>query len=237
MGVVLLCVAILAASTATTGFAVLGVFAWVVAKDAVAGLTGVRARIKLSRGQVGAVAILAVAALGALVFIQSNWRHIDNVLTSMVLEKRQSSSFASRSGVDVMAVDIVIQTGGIGIGLGSHKPNNLAMTLLSNTGIAGFLVFGFFLLELLRPRLGESSDVDVRPYRWMIAGLISVNLISNPNLHPIILWISFALIIGALTAERKLAGNRCPVSTWRSPVVSAAGVPSSFSTRWTEVRP
>jgi hypothetical protein len=129
----------------------------------------------------------------------------------------------------MMAIDIVMQTGGIGIGLGSHKPNNLAMTVLSNTGIAGFLVFGIFLFELLRPRLTASFVVDVRPYRWMIVGLMSVHLISNPNLNPIILWISFALVIGALTAERETVGNRRPVSTWRSPV-SATGVAPRSST-------
>jgi hypothetical protein len=229
MGVLLLCVATMAASTATTAFAVLGIFALVVAKDVVAELATAQIRIKLSMNQVGAVAILGVAALGALVFIQSNWHHIDGVFTSMVLEKQQSSSFASRSGVDMMAIDIVMQTGGIGIGLGSHKPNNLAMTVLSNTGIAGFLVFGIFLFELLRPRLTASFVVDVRPYRWMIVGLMSVHLISNPNLNPIILWISFALVIGALTAERETVGNRRPVSTWRSPV-SATGVAPRSST-------
>jgi hypothetical protein len=227
MGMVLLCVATMAASTATTAFAALGIFALVVAKDVVAGLATAQTRIKLSMGQVGAVAILVVAAVGALVFIQSNWRHIDGVLTSMVLEKQNSSSFASRSGVDIIAIDIVLQTGGIGIGLGSHKPNNLAMTLLSNTGIAGFLVFGIFLFELLRPRLGASFGMDVRPYRWMIVGLMSVHLISNPNLNSIILWISFALVIGALAAERELVSNRRPVSTWRLPVSATGGVSSS----------
>jgi hypothetical protein len=211
MGLVLLCIAIMAASTSTTGFAFLGIFMLVVVKDLAVALATPGTRIKLGMHHLVPVALLGSAALGACLFIQSNWHDIDAVLTSMLFEKHQSSSFEQRSGVDLMALDIVIQTGGVGVGLGSHKPNNLVMTLLSNTGIAGALLFGLFLFELLRPRR-MLSPVDVRPYRWMVIGLLLVHLISNPNLNPIILWISFALVIGALSVERlatdESAGSR-----------------------------
>jgi hypothetical protein len=196
----------MAASTSTTAFLLLGIFALVVAKDLAVALATPGSRIKLSMHHFGMSALVGAAALGAYVFIQSNWHEIDAVLTSMLLEKHQSSSFAQRSGADRMALDIVIHTGGIGIGIGSHKPNNLAMTLVSNTGIAGTFLFGIFLFELLRPRR-MLSPVDVRPYRWMVIGLLLVHLISNPNLNPIILWISFALVIGALSVERLAAGE------------------------------
>jgi hypothetical protein len=146
----------------------------------------------------------------------------------MVLEKKQSSSFKARSGADMMALEIVLQTGGVGIGLGSHKPNNLAMTLLSNTGIVGFLVFGIFLLGLLWPRPATSPGLDIRPYRWMILGLLSVHMISNPNFNPIMLWISLAVIVGALAAQ----GTSPMVSTCRTPV-RTAGVAPGFSAQRT----
>jgi hypothetical protein len=201
MSVVLLCMTVLVGSTSTTAFATLGIFALVVAKDLVIKLTTEASRIKLSVHHVGAAALLGIASLGVLVFIQSHWYYIDGVLTSMVIEKSHSGSFAERVGADLMAIDIVMQTGGIGLGLGSHKPNNLAMTVLSNTGIAGTLVFGVFLFELLRPRRGPTSGVDLRRFRWMVVGLLSVHLISNPNLNPLILWVSFALVVGALCAQ------------------------------------
>jgi hypothetical protein len=207
MAVVLLCVAMMAASTSTTAFAVLGIFVLVLVKDVVA-LAASRTKINLSLHHLGVAALLGVAGLGAFVFVQSNWYEIDGVLTKMVFEKDQSSSFAQRTGADTMAIDIVVQTGGIGIGLGSHKPNNAVMTLLSNTGIAGFLVFGIFLFELLRPRRRTSFDVDVRPYRWMLVGMLSVHVISAPNLNPIILWISFGLVIGALARTTSLRPRR-----------------------------
>jgi hypothetical protein len=220
--VVLLCITVLAVSTSTTAFGVLGIFAIVAVKDAIVGIATTRIRIKLSTSHVGVIAVLSIAAIAAVVFVEANWYYIDNVVRSMLLEKHHGSSFAQRSGADLMALDIVLKTGGIGIGLGSHKPNNLALTLLSNTGIAGFLVFAAFLFELLRPRQTPARNVDVRPFRWMAIGLLLVHLISNPNLNPIFLWISFALNIGALAAEWQAAGRRA-VSTWRTPI-SAPGV-------------
>jgi hypothetical protein len=220
MGVVLFCIAAMAASTSTTALAVLGIFALLVVKDVVV-LAASRTKINLSLHHLGVAALLGVAGLGAFVFVQSNWYEIDGVLTKILFEKNQSGSFAQRSGADMMAIDIVMQTGGIGIGLGSHKPNNLVMTLLSNTGIAGFLVFGIFLFELLRPRPATSFDVDVRRYRWMLVGLLSVHLISAPDLNPIILWISFAFVIGALTTQRSAVGDIA--GDWKPRPLGAGG--------------
>jgi hypothetical protein len=201
LAAVLLCITVMAASTSTTAYAMLGLFALVVVKDLVVMLGSSSTRIRFSLHHVGAVVLLGIASVCAFVFIQNNWHHIDGVLTRMVLEKQHSGSFAQRTGADMMALDIAIDTGGIGIGLGSHKPNNLVATLLSNTGIAGSLLFGIFVFELLRPRRGTCTYRHVRPFRWMVLGLLCVHVISNPNLNPIILWIGFAFIIGTLSAQ------------------------------------
>jgi hypothetical protein len=202
MAVALLCLIVMVASTSTTAFAVLAIFALVVVKDLIVVLATSGTRMNLSIHHFGVLTLLGGVALGMYLLIQSNLHDIDAVLTRMLLEKHQSSSYAQRSAADMMAIDILMQTGGLGLGLGSHKPNNLLMTLLSNTGIAGSMLFAIFLFELFRPRRTTCFDVDVRIYRCMVVGLLCVHMISNPNLSPIILWISFGLVIGALTAGR-----------------------------------
>jgi hypothetical protein len=224
MGVFLLCIAVMAASTSTTAYLVLGIFALVVVKDVIVVLTTSGSRLRVSMQHVGAAALIGIAALGAFAFIRANWDDIDAVLTRMLLEKHQSSSFVQRSSADMMAVDIVMESGGIGIGLGSHRPSNLLMTLLSNTGIVGSLVYGIFLFELIRPRRSTRFEIDVRPYRWMAIGMLLVSFISSPGVNSLPLSISFALIIGALVPKRELAGNR-PVSAWRMPVSTTGAAP------------
>lgn len=206
MGVVLLCITILAASTSTTGFVMLGMFALVVVKDLVLMLATSGPRIKGSMHHLGVAALIGSAALGAYAFIQIHWHDIDGVITSMLLEKHQSSSFEQRTGADMMAIEIALDTGGIGIGLGSHKPNNLVMTLLSNTGIFGILVFVLFCGATLRPRrVGsrDASDVcmkDLRPLRWFVIGLLAFHAIANPTLSSVALWVGFAFVIGSIAA-------------------------------------
>ena len=70
------------------------------------------------------------------------------------------------------------------------------MTLLSNTGVAGFLTFGAFLFDLIRFPAGTDRRIALRPLRWLVIGLLLVHLMANPNLSAAMLWISFALIIG-----------------------------------------
>jgi hypothetical protein len=196
MAVVLLCLAMMAASTSTTAFAMIGIFALVVFKDALSATTSIAGRIPLSSGHLMTLVLLGMAAAGVAVFIESYWQYIDEVVTQMVVEKNRTSSFEQRTGVDLLALDILIQTGGIGVGLGSHKPNNLVMTLLSNTGVAGFLTFAVFLFDLIRLPAGTDRRALLRPLRWLVIGLLLVHLMANPNLSTAMLWISFALVIG-----------------------------------------
>jgi hypothetical protein len=185
----------------------IGAFALVViGKDFMLALkSGVEGRLRLVRGHLVALVFFAAAASGAMVYAERNWEYIDTVLTQMVIEKQKSSSFEQRTGADMMAIEIALDTGGVGIGLGSHKPNNIIMTLLSNTGLAGLAVFCGFLYNVLRsrPNLDTNSSIGARelaPFRWLVIGSLIVHAVSNPNLNASVLWIGFALVIGSTVA-------------------------------------
>lgn len=209
MALIMLCLAIMAASTSTTAFAVLAMLAGLMVKDLVIrALTG-GTSIHLSIRHLGIPIFLGLVVFGVLVFVQAHWVEIDGVLTRTLFEKSQTSSFADRSGVDRLAFDIVMETGGLGIGLGSHKPNNLVMTLLSNTGIAGFVMFAIFVIGVLRPSRSLLTAPHGRRFRWLVLGMLAVHAFSNPNLNPIMLWVGFALCIGmsAPDPRRRVAGG------------------------------
>jgi hypothetical protein len=152
-----------------------------------------------------------LTVLGAALVVGSygifHWDSVEAIYNETVAEKLQSSSFYERHWVDMMAIDIFVQTGGIGVGLGSHKPNSLIMTIVSNTGIFGTIALGTFFYYLLMP--GRLSGIPQRadlkhisPFQAMLWGLLLVHIFSNPNLSMGLLWISSGSVLGLLAALR-----------------------------------
>jgi hypothetical protein len=170
---------------------------------------------RLSKGLPGALGAAAVTVVVAGVLASHNWELVDTVFTANVLEKGDTSSFEERHGVDRMALDIIGKTGGIGIGLGSHKPNSLLMTIASNAGLGGLASFALFLIGSLgpwRPTVnGVRGSVELTaamaPIRWLVIGLLIIHSFANPNLSSVLLWIGFGAVIGlrASTQGRVLA--------------------------------
>ncbi len=137
------------------------------------------------------------------------------MLNNVVFNKSQSTSFQERAFADLLALNISVETYGIGVGLGSHKANSLLLTVLSNVGIAGLLAFCAFLLHLFRsgPLPGKEMHRHVgsvlAPFRWGLAGLLVIHVFSNPNLSSLVLWVE----MGGLLALA--ASLRSRVTAWR----------------------
>lgn len=212
MGLVLLCLFCLAVSTSTTAYAVLAAFGLVLGKDMLLGIGAIATRrFRFSSGKLLALTVMVVGIVAAVVYISENWAVIDRVLTAAVYEKQETSSYVQRSGVDRMALNITVETGGLGLGLGSHKPNSLLMTLLSNTGVLGTILFMMFAWSTLKPvRLmppGEmpQTALNAAPFQWLTLGMLLVHAFSNPNLSFVQLWISFGLVLGILASARMTA--------------------------------
>lgn len=213
MALVLVCLAVMAISTSTTAFLFIGIFVPVMLKDIPLALARAGRETRLVKGHLRGALVLGVGAFAMAAFALANWSMIDDVLTRMLFEKSQTSSFEQRSSVDLMAFDIVLDTSLIGIGLGGHRPNNLAMTLLSNTGVAGFLMFAAFAFNVLRPRPGAGTaetirPAEIRPFRWLVLGFLAVHALSNPNLNPIVLWIGFGFAIGLVVQAEQVPAQR-----------------------------
>jgi len=156
-------------------------------------------------GFVIAMMVIATVMAGFLVAVAANWAAINIILHNTLFNKTGSTSFQQRSFADYLALQIFVKTHGIGIGLGSHKANSLLLTLLSNTGLVGVLLFGAFGWTLLgwKPRpSAQSRALSVRPFRLGLAGLLAIHLFSNPNLSALTLWLSMGGILALQAWER-----------------------------------
>jgi hypothetical protein len=208
-GLLLVCVAALILSASTTGYVALTIFLLVVLQSLVFGsaefITGM---IKGGRRELTLTATFLFVIAAIAFFVILGWDTLRHVFQIVVLEKRGSSSFDQRSGADLIALNIFIQTGGIGIGLGSHRPNNMVMTLLSNLGIAGFLSFVFFVFQLFRQQALLADQLAIakvwKRLKGFVFGLLLIHTFSNPVLSSGMLWIGFALLLGVAAESRSL---------------------------------
>jgi hypothetical protein len=191
-------------STSTTAFLGLFLFFCVVSYDVATGRTRLLPpKNKVTSGFIIAMAIIATAMACFLVAVAANWAAINIILNNTLFNKTGSTSFQQRSFADYLALQIFVKTHGIGIGLGSHKANSLLLTLLSNTGFIGVLLFGAFGWTLLRwvpPR--TSPMPSVRPFQLGLTGLLAIHLFSNPNLSSLTLWLSMGGVLALQARER-----------------------------------
>jgi hypothetical protein len=179
---------------------------------------------RLSSGQLAAIAIIVVAVLGGAFLVARYWQSFDVILRLTVFQKSDSTSFQERAFADQLAMRVIVDTYGLGIGLGSHKPNSLLLTLLSNTGIVGFVAFAAWVYVLLRPLRGpfggetmEALRRAYRPFQWALIGLILIHVFSNPNLSTLALWLQMGGLVGLQASlQRGVVSNRAAVSAWRS---------------------
>jgi len=201
------CIACLLVSTATTAFAGLGLFGVLALFDAASGRVRLlpRAPSALDLVSIGA-GCLALA--GATVLIMANWQGISLMLTNVLVNKSQSTSFQERAFADLLALNISVETYGIGVGLGSHKANSLFLTLLSNVGVAGLFMFCAFVFRLLRFSPPQRADLQGRaravlaPLRWGLAGLLVIHVFSNPNLSSLVLWVQMGGLLALAASFR-----------------------------------
>lgn len=208
---VALAVVVLFLSKSTSAFLVIGVFGLLVGKAALGLLVRSKIpRLRLRWGGIAAVLALLACVVAGCIFLINNQNFISELFTKMVLEKSESSSYEQRSAVNEMALEILIQTKGVGIGLGSHKPSSLVMTLLSNVGIVGTLVLCAFFAYLAFPRSRVPDERDskalklITPHRWFLLGLLMIHSFSAPNLSAAILFVSCGFLCGAIAVNRAM---------------------------------
>ena len=200
-------------SYSTTGYLVLAIFTAVAALDLMPSVLRRLQALRLTWRKAAIAALLVLTAGGASAWAADHWPRLSAILSVSLVEKAKTSSFAVRTGAEAMAVDVIARTGGVGIGLGSHKPNSLTLALLSNVGVVGMGVFLVFVVMVLRP--AESPSAAARrtllfnetPLRYFVIGLLLVHAVSAPNFNVVMLWIACGLLGGYHACVRRPAAR------------------------------
>jgi hypothetical protein len=209
---VIVVVGILLTSTATTAVLALAVFAVLAALDLIAsprgapaGTPGASAQGGLRLAHVLRLALVGAAVLAAAKFFQANADMVHAVLDEQVLNKRASLSYELRSNADRMAWRIFLDTYGLGLGFGSHRPSSGFLALLIGPGVLGTILFLLFVGGALRRPGSNRAAAASKPIRWAPLGPLVCHILTVPDFQSLTLWLPIALAVA--THVRAAAGQ------------------------------
>lgn len=196
----LLSASLLLMSTSSTAYVTLVIFAVIVAVHIMLKMFGpaLGQPVRLRREHAVTVVVLLAVSIAISFYVHSFAEAVNEVMRAAIFEKNATSSFEQRTGADLMAIEIALQTGGVGLGLGAHKANNLFTTLIASSGVIGTAVFLFFIFTTLQaPRASTAiATTSFREVRAFALGILLVHAISAPGLNSLFLFCAFGFCIG-----------------------------------------
>jgi hypothetical protein len=135
------------------------------------------------------VPLLALAGLVVVLFPS-----FTSAAFTVTTEKSDTLSFLHRLYSDLTALDIFLNTWGIGVGLGSNRPSSMLMAFLSTVGIVGTILFAFFVIRLVRAFPGKSAPGTMQWTFWSLIGLLLAQVVAVPDINRPVLWALIVLV-------------------------------------------
>jgi hypothetical protein len=166
------------------------------------------------------LAMVIIIWLSAMLLI--GFGDVRELFNLVLLQKSEGDSFRVRIDADLQSLQILWQTYGLGVGLGSNRPSSFLTFLLSNVGVAGFVLFVMFVVSLSKSALRTAKEsANLQLFDWSIAALwglwttIVAKVISQPDLSysPMWVWIFLLISLGAANVPSTLRTSSAPNSS------------------------
>lgn len=140
-------------------------------------------------------------ALGVAILLIPNFHQL---LADILWYKSQSHSGQERTSTILVALDVVMESFGLGVGLGSNRPSGMLFYILSNIGIPGsILIFGLALATrhvvvraMCTPHVSRKIRSYTKSAAWALAMYCVAMCISGADISSPHLWILWALVVG-----------------------------------------
>lgn len=118
-------------------------------------------------------------------------------VTAIIEGKVGSGSQIARSGADAVALQVIADSWGVGVGLGGNRSSSFFLTLLSTVGIVGSALFVSMIAVVTREALRHRAGVSA------VAGLLAVlvaKTVATPDLGTPLMWLLLAAAVTILPA-------------------------------------
>ena len=145
--------------------------------------------------------VAIATALGAAALLIPDFHQL---LTDIIWQKSQSHSGRERHSTVLVALDVAMQSCGLGVGLGSNRPSGMLFYILSNIGIPGSILIVVLMLATRRAVIKTMRDFNTpdktraytRSAAWALAMYCVAMSISGADISSPHLWILWALVVG-----------------------------------------
>ena len=145
-------------------------------------------------------AAIATALGAAALFIPD----FHQLLSDILWYKSQSHSGQERHSTILVALDVAMQSFGLGVGLGSNRPSGMLFYIVSNIGIPGsILIVGLISATrrvVVRTMRAPDTSAKIRAYTrsaaWALAMYCVAMCISGADISSPHLWILWSLVVG-----------------------------------------
>lgn len=141
------------------------------------------------------VSVVTVGAIAVAVAATVFFDQLQSLLAAAIFEKGETSSAINRVAADVRAFEIVLETYGLGVGLGSNRPASFGAFMASDVGLIGVIAFAGVIYHVMR-----SARLDKSPYgpiRRALSSALFVMVLTKaasvPDLNTPWMWFLFAL--------------------------------------------
>jgi hypothetical protein len=215
LGIVLL-------STSATAYVALVIIA-VVLLGVMAYSTLVGRLTKRDLALTGCILAVLVALMAMHLADEKMFDPLVNFVNSTVIHKSTSASGVERLYWNTKSLQSFMDTGGLGIGIGSSRASSLFIAVLSQLGAVGFLALSVLVAVLLRGTTIQNpapGDVEIFAVRQAVraaalVSLITANLIGGSAVPGPVFFIALAIIVaseryateGSVRAESNLIGS------------------------------
>jgi hypothetical protein len=139
-------------------------------------------------------AVFAVL-IGAIVVV-AFWAQINGFVGTLVGDKLVSDSIDDRGAADRVGYGVFLQSGGLGVGLGSNRPSSFFVMMLSCAGLVGTaLLFALVLTSAIKVLMRRREFAATA---WALVGVVTAMSIAKADLPTPMLWMSLAVCMAAV---------------------------------------
>ncbi|MGH0265850.1 hypothetical protein NKY45_31125 [Sinorhizobium meliloti] len=118
---------------------------------------------RMDKDEILIIALLALAAVTVLAIVQYDEEFLApfvHLIDSMVLNKASSASGQERAYWNIKSLQAFVETGGLGVGLGSSRASSWPIAVASQLGLVGGVMMVTLLLVILRGMGSLKGHID-----------------------------------------------------------------------------